>query len=316
VETETLRQNHERAPIPSPDRCKAMFETIFHADWSCEPGKRWAATALRTSGGWSVSAPQRIDSSANVLGLIHKAQHRGRNALFGFDFPIGLPLAYGKQTNFTGFVEALSQFGFREWDRFFDVADHPDEISITRPFYPQSPGVGRKHAHMFEPLNVNSIDDLRRFCERKTPHRPAACPLFWTLGGNQVGKAAGSLQYLSRSNGCVICETYPREAYNHLGISFRTNESKKKQEHRKRVLTNISSWAEERAIAFTPTAKAQVIDGFGQSKSGEDAFDAFVGLLAMIEVIENRRPEQSTFAPREVTIWEGWILGQVLSDEP
>jgi hypothetical protein len=75
-------------------------------------------------------------------------------------------------------------------ENFFDVADTPDDICLTRPFYPKSSGVGRKHAHLFGPLNVNSIDDLRRICERKTPHRPAACPLFWTLGGNQVGKAA------------------------------------------------------------------------------------------------------------------------------
>ena len=297
-----------------------MFDVLCHADWSCEPGKRWAATAHRTNKNWSVSAPQRVTSSADIVGLMYETQHRGRSGLFGFDFPIGLPVAFGKQTQFTGFVEAFSQFGFGEWQKFLDVADAPDQISLNRPFYPKSSGVGRKHAHIFGPLNVKSIDDLRRVCERKAPHRPAACSLFWTLGGNQVGKAAidgwqnvvrpalafgaslwpfdGPLKHLSSLNGCIICETYPREGYNHLGIAFRPSESKKKQEHRRRAMAHIGSWAEKRAIKLTAQAMAQVIDGFGASKSGEDAFDALAGLLSIIEVVEGRRPEWGFLPPK------------------
>jgi hypothetical protein len=92
-----------------------MFDTLFHADWSCNPGKRWGVTAHRANKGWAVSAPQRLALSGDVIGLIYKAQHSGRSALFGFDFPIGVPTAFGKQSAFTGFVEALSQFGFGEW---------------------------------------------------------------------------------------------------------------------------------------------------------------------------------------------------------
>lgn len=310
-----------------------MFDTLCHADWSCEPAKRWAATALRTNKGWTVAAPQRVTSS-EIVGLIHETWQEGGRGLFGFDFPIGVPVAFGKQTNFDGFVEALSQFGSGEWGRFFDVADDPPDISLTRPFYPHWSGAGRKHAHLFAPLNVESIDDLRRVCERKTSHRPAACPLFWTLGGNQVGKAAidgwqnvvrpamalgvslwpfdGPLKDLSELNACVICETYPREAYSHLGISFQANESKRNQEHRQRTLSNLGSWAKERAIAFTAPAKAQVIDGFGTTKCGEDAFDALVGLLAMIEVVEDRRPERGMTPAGLTAAWERWILGQSL----
>jgi hypothetical protein len=161
--------------------------TAFHADWSCEPGKRWAATANRTNKGWSVGASQ-IASSADIVGLVYESQRDGRKGLLGFDFPIGIPIAFGKQTNFDGFVEALSQFGFDEWKIFFEVAEHPNEISLTRPFYPKSCSAGRRHAHLLEPLNVNSIDDLRRICEQKAPHRPAACPLFWTLGGIRLAR--------------------------------------------------------------------------------------------------------------------------------
>jgi hypothetical protein len=114
---------------------------------------------------------------------------------------------------------------------------------------------------------------------------------------------------LSTLPGSILCETYPREAYNHLGILFLPNESKRNQEHRRRVLSNIA-WDRGRTITLTPSAKAQVIDGFGPAKFGEDAFDAFVGLLGMIEVVENRRPECGSLHSREVTILEGWILGQ------
>jgi hypothetical protein len=75
-------------------------------------------------------------------------------------------------------------------------------------------------------------------------------------------------------------------------------------------MANIGLWADERGITFTSSAKAQVINGFGLTKSGEDAFDAFVGLLAMIEVVESRRPERGSLPTEEVTVWEGWILGQ------
>ena len=224
-----------------------IFDTLFHADWSCEPAKRWAVTAQRTNTGWTVAAPQKVTSS-EIVGQIHRTQQKGGRGLFGFDFPIGVPVAFGKQTSFDGFVEALSQFGSGEWGRFFDVADDPSNISLTRPFYPNSSGFGRKHSHLFAPLNVESIDDLRRVCERKTLNRPAACPLFWTLGGNQVGKAAidgwqnvvrpamalgaglwpfdGPLKDLSELNACVICETYPREAYATWEFRFRPTKAK------------------------------------------------------------------------------------------
>jgi hypothetical protein len=301
-----------------------MFDFIFHADWSCEADKRWAAAAHRNSKGWIVSTPQPLRDNGDTLGLIYLAQRQRRRALFGFDFPIGIPRAYGTQTQFTGFDEALSQFGHGEWKHFFNVTDDPNDVSLVRPFYPSTSRAGRRHADLCGPLNVASIDELRRTCERKTPHRPAACPLFWTLGGSQVGKAAidgwqniivpalalgaslwpfdGRLEKLSELRGSVLCETYPREAYAHLGILFRANESKKNQEHRRRVLSNIIVWAREKTITFAPTAEAQVLDGFGPSKFGEDAFDAFVGLLSMIDVVDGRRPERGEGVNRRANL--------------
>lgn len=56
--------------------------------------------------------------------------------LVGFDFPLGLPFAYGIRTGLRGFKEALSVFGQGEWQDFFKVANLPEEVSIRRPFYP------------------------------------------------------------------------------------------------------------------------------------------------------------------------------------
>jgi hypothetical protein len=86
-------------------------------------------------------------------------------------------------------------------------------------------------------LDLICIDDLRRKCELASGARRAACPLFWTLGANQVGRAAtigwrdllspalnnipnvklwpfdGSLADLLKPGNTVIVETYPAEYY-------------------------------------------------------------------------------------------------------
>jgi hypothetical protein len=175
------------------------------------------------------------------------------------------------------------------------------------------------------------MDELRRACDRKTPYRRAACPLFWTLGGNQVGKAAidgwqsvirpallrgarlwpfnGRLDALSKLPGCVICETYPQEAYKHIGVRLRPGGSKRNQEDRRSACAPVISQSQRHAVSFAEDAREELLDGFGPKNSGEDRFDALVGLLSMIEVVDGRRPEGS--APvADGGAWEGWILGQ------
>ena len=309
-----------------------MFDSLFHADWSCDPKKKWITRAERFGKSWSVYAPQLVKGSAELLGLIWERQRNGRTALLGFDFPIGLPMAVGKQLNFDGFDEALSQFGFGEWRNFFEVADKPEDISLMRPFYPNTSRGGRSHVHLTTALGVTSINDLRRECERKTENRPPACPVFWTLGGNQVGKGAidgwtnlirpalavgaslwpfdGSLDELSKSATCVLCETYPREAYGHIGLAFRPGQSKRRQDHRRMAALPVIEWAARRNVILMPPAEQQIFDGFGSSRTGEDAFDAFIGLLSMIDVVNGGRPDRSRFTSKDVSRWEGWILGQ------
>src|SRR5690606_36678987 len=49
---------------------------------------------------------------------------------------------------------------------------------------------GTSQRHLIDGLGVESMTDLLRVCERRNGTRGAASPLFWTLGGKQVGKAA------------------------------------------------------------------------------------------------------------------------------
>ena len=74
-------------------------------------------------------------------------------------------------------------------------------------------------------------------------------------------------------------------------------------------MVGLFDWARHRGITFSEELVTQVEDGFGASSDGEDAFDAFVGTLSMIEVTDGRRMERP-FDRTGGEVWEGWILGQ------
>lgn len=98
---------------------------------------------------------------------------------------------------------------------------------------------GRKKDHLLQGLGFASGDQLLLRCERKTAGRHAACRLFWTLGGNQVGTGAiagwqevlkkkldkiglwpfdGTLEQLLRSCPVVVAETYPGDVYGQMAF--------------------------------------------------------------------------------------------------
>ena len=192
--------------------------------------------------------------------------------------------------------------------------------------------------HAIEGNQANSLvqglglqyDKLLRECERPTPIRGAACCLFWTLGGSQVGRAAisgwqevvaparrrgaklwpfeGSLAELARAGYPVIAETYPAEAYSHVGIRFPRNGSKRRQHDRAFATKGIFEWASRNQVTFCELLVNQIEMGFGPHEDGEDPFDALAGILSMIEVLDGRRSEGPENGSAHV--WEGWILGQ------
>jgi hypothetical protein len=301
------------------------YTRLVHSDWSISPRKRWAATAVREKTGWRVEAPTRVGDTELFLNYLREGPGL---TLAGFDFPIGLPESYGQKTRLADFCGALDAFGSGCWSDFYNVANAADEISMFRPFYPQRSSPTARQVHLIEAHGCGSIEELRRRCEQATISRRAACSLFWTLGGNQVGKAAisgwteiisparrlgaklwpfeGSLDVLAKTGGLVLAETYPAEAYGHVGVKFATGKSKRRQNDRANVAARIVNWSYYNNVALTTELESLISKGFGPRADGEDAFDAVMGLFGMIEVIDGRRPE----GPLHEDKWEGWILGQ------
>ncbi len=304
------------------------FRTVLHADWSTAADKRWVAEATRSEGGWSIAAPRPVGDCAAFVETMFADRHR---VLAGFDFPIGLPAAYGRMTGLPDFPAVLGALARGDWPDFFTVAERPEQIAVTRPFYPRVSSAAARQRALLDALGLEHIDALRRRCELATPVRRAACPLFWTLGSNQVGKAAiagwrevllparrrgarlwpfdGSLAELGRT-GPVLAETYPGEAYGHVGVAFTARMSKRNQDDRRAAMRDLAAWADRHGVVFQAELAAQVADGFGPSERAEDPFDALIGVLGMIEVLDGRRPAgPATGAVPER--WEGWIMGQL-----
>ncbi|ANL39280.1 DUF429 domain-containing protein [Rhizobium phaseoli] len=210
---------------------------VAHCDWSMEQKKRWMAVAIKRGGQWHFQSPELVGDTSRLL---DRLQHRAVNPgalLIGFDFPIGLPEAYARAAGVGSFREALISFGSGFWSDWYNVADHRDHISLQRPFYPARPGGTARH--LLDALGISDASSLLRICERATADRQAACMLFWTLGGNQVGKGAisgwreiivprlneiglwpfdGNLAELAGSKPIIITETYPGDVYRQIGM--------------------------------------------------------------------------------------------------
>ena len=300
---------------------------VAHADWSVHPQKRWMAAAKLRAGGYLADAPAPVGPLDGFWARLAAAAGEDGPILVGFDFPIGLPAAYAKRAGIGDFLEALDRFD----ERFYEVATAAEEISLARPFYPRRPG-GRTRRHLLDALELETWDLLHRRCDRRTRHRPAACPMFWTLGGNQVGRAAlsgwrhllaparqdgidvaiwpfdGALGDLLDSHRFVVAETYPGEVYGHLDLALRAHGGKRRRTARAASATRMLDWAERSAIALAPGLAAEIEDGFGPNPGGDDRFDAVVGLFGMLNVLSGARPSGEPADPVVQRI-EGWILG-------
>jgi len=225
---------------------------VAHADWSTSNNKRWVACAMMGSEGrYKASSPEFVGEADSFLLRLREKAGLGGTILAGFDFPIGIPLHYAGLCGVEYFLEWLLQLGEGEWVDFYKVAEIKHQISFHRPFYPQRTGSARQ-SHLLQALYASSMDQLRRKCELPHAGRRAASPLFWTLGGQQVGKAAlsgwrevivpaitslesllvsvkagvvvwpfsGVLEDLLQPGNIILDETYPAEFYAHLGVSF------------------------------------------------------------------------------------------------
>lgn len=255
--------------------------------------------------------------------------------VLGIDVPLGAPLAWARATGVASFREVLARLGDGSWPRFADPAGAPTEISPTRPFYPRAPG-GTTRAQLVEGLGLARADELLRACDAAVPGAmPAAAPLFWLVGAQQVGRAAltawqevvaplvtlphvrlwpmdGSLTQLAMPGASVIAEVYPRAAYEWPLALPGGRWSKRRQADRAVRARRALAWADDCGLQVTidPSLRHLMLDGFGSRASGEDAFDSVMGALQVMAVLEGLVPDMPPGLGDELRAVEGWILGR------
>jgi hypothetical protein len=312
---------------------------IAHADWGVNPKKRWRANAvLADDGRYDADGPVLVGTSGGVL---ERMGVGAGTSLLGFDFPIGLPERFAEAAGITSFMDPLMTFGAPPWDRFFEVADHPAEITLYRPFYPRSSGAKGQHTRraQLDALRLDALDLLRQ-CERAQEGLGAASSIFWTIGGQQVGKGAlsgwkemlvpliadetidaaiwpfdGTLSDLASERTVVIAETYPAALYRPLGVVFGAKDDNgkfgKTQRHDRLLqASRLIEFADRIGVRLSPRLSAAIEDGFGDRRDGEDKFDAVVGLLGMLALVTGDLPDATPYDDAAVTSVEGWIVGR------
>jgi hypothetical protein len=308
---------------------------VSHADWSVNPAKRWAAVARREpTGRWSFCELINVSHPSTLFSHLKSLQITPGCILSGFDFPIGLPYYYAIKTGVSNFLATLPCLGHADWDQFYLPATLPSEISLLRPFYPAKPGSSRR-AHLENGLGI-PFNHLYRLCEVGQINRRPAAPLFWTMGSQQVGKAAisgwrdlltpalsdpainlkiwpfsGTLLECCQTGAIVAVETYPAEFSTHLGLSFSSTSrhSKRRSTDRKIVAKQLLSYASALDLDLDASVREMLSAGFGDDPAGEDRFDALIGLYGMINVIQGNHPTGEPLPPHISTV-EGWIFGQ------
>jgi hypothetical protein len=298
-------------------------DVVAHADWSVGRRKRWVCLARRRADRYTVDTIEPVAGLAALVGLVAPAD----SAVIGVDAPIGLPVAYARAAGidrFLPWLRELSAPALAAWSR---AAATPGDIGVDRPFYPQRPG-GARRAHLVEGLGQSSFDDLLRSCDRSPPLARPAASLFWTLGANQVGKAAvalwadlvglpavrvwpfdGDLEDLVAGGGLILAEAYPAAFGGQLGVVWSRGESKRRQPDRIARAPVLAGAARRLDVDLAPHVRAGLYDGFGAAPTAEDAHDAFVGLLGLVNVLRGSRSAGPPAGALHATTVEGWILG-------
>jgi hypothetical protein len=309
---------------------KLKPDIVFHADWGSRDSKRcFAMATLAQDGCYTASGPSAVGDPIRLLQRLRKEAGQNSCMFLGFDFPIGIPEHYAKRAGVSKFREFLLKLGHDEWSEFYSVCDKPEHISVHRPFYPNGSYKGRKKKHLFEAHGVESIEPLLRRCELGVNSQRQACCLFWTLGGNQVGKAAiagwrdvlapalreqplvrlwpfdGTLDTLLVPGNTVVAETYPAECCGWFPGERLRNKSD--IACRAAFAQRLLLWASANNIAIEHALESAMCDGF--PVGADDAFDAVVGLFGMLRACLAQRAsgEPDDAIVRDV---EGWILGR------
>lgn len=324
-------------------QCGRLPDLVAHADWGKDPAKQWLALARLAGGRYRATEPRQVGDARELRSGLRQLAGPDGMVMAGFDFPIGVPDAYAARAGVARFPDLLLELGSGDWVDFYRVAAKPQDINIRRPFYPQAPG-GKSRSHLLRGLGLDSADQLRRRCDLPTATRRAACPVFWTLGANQVGRGAisgwrdvvapalrggagpvriwpfdGLLRDLLQPGFVVLAETYPAEFYHHLGIRFPRvagqPSGKRMPAGRQANAPALFRMAGSLGVELDPALEAAISDGFGADAYGDDRFDAVVGLFGVLNVLLGRRASGEPRGEPFLKV-EGWILGQEFDAAP
>jgi hypothetical protein len=333
-----LSLDASQAQSPSP--MQVLPTWVAGVDWGSQAKKRWLACAvLQDDRRYLALPPEPAGKPGTLLRRLWDRSGEAGLILIGFDFPIGLPRHYARKCGVQDFLSLLPELGTHAWRDFYKPAESRHAIHLRRPFYPQRPG-GARQAHLTQALGVNSINDLRRFCELPYPGRRAAAPLFWTLGGQQVGKAAiigwrevlapaltqaripfsiwpfsGTLAQILQPGRVVAAEVYPAEFYAHLDIRFpapiagteRTNahpkygRGKRSQAGRRANAPALLAWARRAQVRLAPQLEDTIRSGFGPQPRADDLFDAIVALFGTLNVLLGFQAPEAEQIPPEIS---------------
>ena len=244
--------------------------------------------------------PGQSEPVGDPATLFARLRAAGRVAL-GVDLPLGIPRAYAsahvEAADFTAFLRGLAAR-----PEFFAVCGDLDEVAPGRPFYPARGVAGMTRAAHAQRLGFASALDLSRLCDRDMIV-PAlngdAPPALWPF--------MGDFKALLAEHEIVLAETYPAEVMRHLGLS--TRGSKRRQTDRIALAEALLGAMTALGCHPDDAMKTSLLNGFGADAAGEDRFDATIGVLGVINVLEGRRPDGIPDDPG-LRRWEGWVLGQ------
>lgn len=245
-------------------------------------------------------------------------------ALVGFDFPIGVPSEYARVAGVDCFRTLLAGVGVRApWERFWEAAAPEEQPTVHRPLYParNGPKGTVKKSALATGIGVKSFDSLKRAIDRE---QNAEC-MFWALGAKQVAKACfvgwreelqpslgavrlwpfdGPLPELMSDPGVVVAEIYPAASMRRIDVTL--HGSKADQDARRRATNSIMRALDRIGCAADADARSQIESGF--ATGGDDAFDATMAAISMLDVVTRHSPQDEPPGETERRT-EGWILG-------
>jgi hypothetical protein len=101
---------------------------------------------------------------------------------------------------------------------------------------------------------------------------------------------SGRMAELARPGKIIVAEIYPAEFTHQLGLfSPFKRFSKRRQNDRVFTMERLIKQAVTTGIQIYPELERRLAEGFGFSPTGEDRFDAVVGLIGMLQIISGIR---------------------------